>query len=71
MRELRGALPPMVHNCVCGCKTTKEIWDTLKKKYKGSEKTRRSSMKQFPLELGEFKQKDNETIELYYGRLNQ
>ena len=49
----------------------KEIWDKLKEKYQGSEKTKKCSVKQFLLELGEFKQKDNETIELYYDLLNK
>ncbi|KAL7608885.1 hypothetical protein Lser_V15G11539 [Lactuca serriola] len=62
--ELRGALQLVVYNYVRGCKTTKEIWDILKEKYQGSEKTRKSSVKQCLLELGEFKQKENETIEL-------
>ena len=25
LHELRGALPPVVYNFVCGCKTAKEI----------------------------------------------
>ena len=32
MRELRGALPPMVYNHVCTCTSSKEIWNTLKEK---------------------------------------
>ncbi|CAI9269200.1 unnamed protein product [Lactuca saligna] len=38
-RELRGALPPVVYNYVRGCETAKQIWDTLKEKYHGNEKT--------------------------------
>lgn len=30
LRELRGALPPVVFNYIRSCKTTKDIWDTLK-----------------------------------------
>lgn len=44
--ELRGALPPVVYNYVRGCKTAKEIWDTLKEKYQGSEKTKNSYVKE-------------------------
>ena len=33
MRELRGALPPVVYNYIRGCKTAKDIWNTLKEKY--------------------------------------
>ena len=32
MRELRGALPPVVYNHIRGCKTAKDIWITLKEK---------------------------------------
>ena len=32
MRELRGALPPVVYNYIRGCKTAKDIWITLKEK---------------------------------------
>ena len=46
MRELRGALPPVVYNYIRGCKTAKEIWNTLKEKYQGSEKTKINSVKQ-------------------------
>lgn len=38
LHELRGALPPIFYNCVHGCKTTKEIWDTLKDKYQVNER---------------------------------
>ena len=59
MRELLGALPPVVYNYVRGCELANEIWDTLKVKYQGSEKTKKSFLKQCVLELGEFKQKDD------------
>ena len=55
MPELRGALPHVVYNYVRGYKMAKEIWDTLKDKYQGSEKMKKSSVKQCLLELGEFK----------------
>ena len=58
MRELRGALPPVVYNYIRGCKTTKEIWNTLKEKYEGSEKTKINSAKQCLVELKEFRQKE-------------
>ncbi|XP_052619531.1 uncharacterized protein LOC111895070 [Lactuca sativa] len=71
MQELRGALPPVVYNYIRGCKTTKDIWITLKEKYQGSEKTKINSVKQCLVELKEFRQKDAETIENYYDRLNE
>ena len=71
LRELRGALPSVVYNYFCGCETIKEIWDTLIDKYHGIEKTIKFYVKQCLLELGEFKQKENETIKLYYDRLNE
>ena len=71
MRELRGALPPVVYNYIRSCKTAKEIWITLKEKYQGSEKTKINSVKQCLVELKEFRQKDAETIENYYDRLNE
>ena len=43
----------------------------LEDKYQGKEKTKMSSIKQCLLELGEFKQKDNESIESYYDQLNE
>ncbi|XP_023759491.1 uncharacterized protein LOC111907914 [Lactuca sativa] len=71
LRELRGTLPPVVYNYVRGCKSAKEIWNTLKDKYQGSEKTKINSVKQCLVELKEFRQKDNETIEVYYDRFNE
>lgn len=44
LRELRGALAPIVYNYVCGFKTAKLIWDTLYEKYQGKESTKKSSM---------------------------
>ena len=55
MRELRGALPPVVYNYIRSCKTAKEIWITLKEKYQGSEKTKINSVKQCIVELKEFR----------------
>lgn len=69
--ELRCALPPVVYNYVHGCKTSTEILDTLKHKYQGSEKTKKSSVKQCLLEVVEFKQKEGENFELYYDCLNE
>ena len=34
MRELRGALPPVVYNYVRSCTTAKEIWKFLKDKFR-------------------------------------
>lgn len=68
MRELRGALPPIVYNYVRGCKSAKEIWNTLKEKFQGSEKT---NVKHCLIELKEFKQKEGESIESYYDCLNE
>nr|KAJ0207989.1 hypothetical protein LSAT_V11C500266000 [Lactuca sativa] len=70
MRELRSALPPVVYNYIRSCKTA-EIWITLKEKYQGSEKTKINSVKQCLVELKEFRQKDTETLENYYDRLNE
>ena len=69
-RELRRALPPVVYNYILSCKTSKEIWNTLKEKHQGSEKTKIISVKQCMLELREFKQK-GESIELFYDRMNE
>nr|KAJ0225283.1 hypothetical protein LSAT_V11C100031530 [Lactuca sativa] len=71
MRELRGALPPVVYNYVRSCKTAKEIWNTLKEKYQGSEKTKINSVKHFLVELRDFKPKEDEYIKLYYDRLSK
>ena len=57
MCELRGPLPPVVYKDVHSCNTSKEIWDTLNNKYQRSNKTKISSVKQYLLELGEFKKK--------------
>nr|KAJ0213712.1 hypothetical protein LSAT_V11C400159680 [Lactuca sativa] len=64
IRELQGALPLIVYNYVRGYSTAKEIWDTLNEKYKGSEKTKKSPVKQCFLELGEFKQKEGGPLAL-------
>ena len=71
MRALRGALPPVVYNYVMSCKSAKEIQTTLKENFQGSEKTKINSMKHCLIELKEFKQKDGESIEGYYDRLNE
>jgi len=71
MRELRGALPPVVYNYVRTCTTAKEIWNNLKDKFQGSEKTKITSVKQCLVELKDFRQKDNESIEAYYDRFNE
>ncbi|XP_052622549.1 uncharacterized protein LOC128127868 [Lactuca sativa] len=71
MRELRGALPPVVYNYIRSCKTAKEIWITLKEKYQGSEKTKINSVKQCLVELKEFRQKETESLEAYYDCLNE
>ena len=71
IRELRGALPPIVYNYVRRCTTAKDIWNNLKEKFQGSEKTKINSMTHCLIELEEFKKKDSESIEDYYDRLNQ
>ena len=71
MRELRGALPPVVYNYVRTCTTAKEIWNNLKDKFQGSEKTKITSVKQCLVELKDFKQKESESIEVYYDRFNE
>ena len=63
LHELRGDLPPVVYNYIHRCSTTKKIWDTFKEKYQGNVKMKKSYVKHCLLELGEFKQKDNESIE--------
>ena len=65
VHELHGALPQVVYNYIHRCSTAKQIWDTLKENYQGNEKTKKSSIKQCLLELREFKQKENESIQLY------
>lgn len=57
-----------MYNYVCDYSTAKEIWDTWKEKYQGSEKAKKSLVKQCVLELGDIKQKN---IELYYDHLNE
>ncbi|XP_052627545.1 uncharacterized protein LOC128134134 [Lactuca sativa] len=49
----------------------KEIWNNLKEKFQGSDKTRVNSVKQCLVELKDFRQKDGESIELYYDHLNE
>ncbi|XP_052626952.1 uncharacterized protein LOC128133522 [Lactuca sativa] len=71
MRELRGALPPVVYNYIRSCKIAKDIWITLKEKYQGSGKTKINYVKQCLVELKEFRQKDVETLKNYYDRLNE
>ncbi|XP_023745018.1 uncharacterized protein LOC111893181 [Lactuca sativa] len=71
IRELHGALPLVVYNYVKSCTTAKEIWNNLKEKFQGSEKTKINSVKQCLIELKDFKQKYGETIESYYDRLNE
>lgn len=44
--ELHGTLPQVVDNYVPGCKTMKDIWDTLKEKYQGNEQTKKISVTQ-------------------------
>ena len=70
MRELRGALAPVVYNYVRSCTTAKEIWNNLKDKFQGSEKMKMNSIKQCLVELKDFRQKEGETTEAYYDHLN-
>lgn len=63
IHELQGALPPVVYNYIYRCKTTQQIWNTLKEKFQGSKQTKKSSLNQC---LSEFKQKESESIEAYY-----
>lgn len=44
LHELRGDLPRVVYNYVHRCKDAKEIWDTLKGKYQGNERMKKSSV---------------------------
>ena len=55
MRELRGALPPVVYNYVRSCTTAKDVWNNLKEKFQISEKTKINSVKHGLIELNEFK----------------
>ncbi|XP_023739172.1 uncharacterized protein LOC111887238 [Lactuca sativa] len=71
IRELRDALPLVLYNYVRICTHAKEIWNNLKEKFQGSEKTKINSVKQCLIELKDFKQKDGEMIESYYDRLNE
>ena len=53
------------------CTTAKDIRNNLKDKFQGSEKTKINSVKQCLVELKDFRQKEGETIEVYYDRLNE
>lgn len=45
IRELRGALTPVVYNYIRGCKTAHEIWSTFKEKFQGNEQMKKISRK--------------------------
>lgn len=64
LRELRGALPPVVHNYVHGCKIAKEIQDTFIEKYQRNERTRKSYVEKCLSKLVDFKQKATEILKL-------
>lgn len=70
IRELRGALPPIVFNYVHGCKTAQEIWNSLKDKFQGTKRTKKSFITQCLPELFEFKHKENESNKMYYVCFN-
>ena len=70
LRELRGALPPVVYNYIQSCITTKEILDKLKEKYHSYERKKKGFVTKCLSELAKFKQKENENIEAYYDRMN-
>lgn len=44
IRELCGALPPVVYNYIRGYNTSQEIWNTLKEKFQGNERKKKSSV---------------------------
>ncbi|KAL7618630.1 hypothetical protein Lser_V15G03678 [Lactuca serriola] len=71
MRELRGTLPLVFYNYVRSYKTANEIWNNLKEKFQGSEKPKVNSVKQCLVELKDIRQKDGESIEVYYDHLNE
>lgn len=60
-----------MYNYIRRCKIAKEIWDTLKEKYQGNERTKKSLVTQCLSELPDFKQKDSESIEAYYDKFNE
>lgn len=70
-RELHGAIPPVVYNYIHGCKTAQVIWNTLKEKFQGNERTKKSSVTQCLSELEDFKKKENETTKVYYDHFNE
>lgn len=70
LRELRGALLPVVYNYVHGCETAQEIWDALKESYQGNERKNKSSVTKCLSELVDFNQKENENIVAYYDMMN-
>ena len=70
LHELLGALPLVVYNYVRGCKTVKEMWDTLKEKYQVNERKKKILVTKCLSELADFKQKENENIEAYYDMVN-
>lgn len=47
-----------------------KIWDNFNEKYLGNERTNKSSVDQCLLELGEFRQKEIDSIESYCHRVN-
>ncbi|KAL7614205.1 hypothetical protein Lser_V15G05372 [Lactuca serriola] len=66
MREMRGALPLVVYNYVRSCKTAKEIWNNLKEKFQGSDKTRSfdtSTLNNVYNQLKSHKNEVNEIVE--------
>lgn len=58
IHELRGALPPVVYNYICGCKTAQDIWKTLKEKFQRNEYTKKILVNQCLSELADVKKKE-------------
>ena len=46
------------------------MWNTLKEKFQGNERIRKSLVTQCLYEFSELKQKETESIEGYYDRFN-
>ena len=50
-------------------KTAKDIWNSMKKKYQGSKRVKRTQLQALRREFESLQMKDGESVTSYYGRM--
>nr|GEZ12805.1 putative zinc finger, CCHC-type [Tanacetum cinerariifolium] len=62
-------LPKDLQMQIVGCETAREIWDSLKSRFLGTEDVQQAHSQQFKLEFERLVMKEDESIDLFAGKL--